>query len=800
MEEEAIFGAALEKTVPGERQAFLAEACGGDRHRVALVEALLRAHENPDRFLEAPAAELATIIAEPIREGPGTLIGPFKLLEQIGEGGFGVVFMAEQQRPIRRKVALKILKLGMDTRQVVARFEAERQALALMDHPNIAHVFDGGETTSGRPYFVMELVRGVPITEYCDQNNLAVRTRLELFVSVCQAVQHAHHKGVIHRDLKPSNIMVTMHDTIPVVKVIDFGIAKATGQQLTDKTLFTNFLQMLGTPMYMSPEQSQLNGVDIDTRTDIYALGVLLYELLTSRTPFDKERLRTASYEQIRRIIQEEEPAKPSTLVSTLGKERSMVFSQRKSDPKRLGQMFRHDLDWIVMKALEKDRNRRYETASAFAADVQHFLNDEPVLACPPSLGYRLRKALRRHKGPALAALLVMLVLVGGIIGTTWGLIRATHAEADAVSEAKLKGILALRLAQKQEQTEAALRQAEKNFQLASALIHNKPLKHQLDWLERQGPQRSRQETMKKGLAFFQSLVGEPGSDSGERLLTAEVHIELADIYFFLDQAAQAGPEYEKAIAILRQLSAKFPKETGFRESLAHCLKHKGWLWRSRSNLVQPVEEEKAFNQAVLLYEELRKEFPDVPWYQVQLAGCWSLLGELLRKHDRYQQSAKAHRRALALYEHVFDELPKGSDQRTLVAMSRNHLAWVLVIRPDRLPRHAAEALQHAQKAVALEPVIHDWWHTLGVAHIRMGQWKEGLAAIEKSRELENTTEPPGSFDRFFEAMAYSQLGEHAKARRYYNEGMQWMQKYAPNHPDLRRFRIEAGHMLRIKD
>src|SRR5215472_4134676 len=308
----------------------------------------------------------------------------------------------------------------MDTRQVVARFEAERQALALMDHPSIAHVFDGGETASGRPYFVMELVRGIPITEFCDQNQLPVRERLELYVSVCQTVQHAHQRGIIHRDLKPSNVMVTMHDDKAVVKVIDFGIAKATGQQLTEKTLFTNFAQLIGTPLYMSPEQAQMSGLDIDTRSDIYSLGVLLYELLTGTTPFDKERLQTAAYDEILRIIREEEPAKPSTRISTLGQAATGVSARRQSDPRRLTQLCRGELDWIVMKALEKDRNRRYETASAFAADVQRYLADEPVQACPPSAWYRIRKFARRNKRAlattivlAMAALLVVGVLAG---------------------------------------------------------------------------------------------------------------------------------------------------------------------------------------------------------------------------------------------------------------------------------------------------------------------------------------------------------------------------------------------------
>jgi serine/threonine protein kinase/tetratricopeptide (TPR) repeat protein len=417
---DSIFLAAAEKATADERVAYLNGACGSDRELRERVERLLAAQSKVHSFLEAPASALVVTVDDPISERPGTTIGPYKLLEQIGEGGFGVVFMAEQMQPVRRKVALKVLKPGMDTRQVVARFEAERQALALMDHPNIAHILDGGETASGRPYFVMELVRGISISEFCDQSHLSVRDRLELFLSVCQAVQHAHQKGIIHRDLKPSNVLVTLHDDKAVVKVIDFGIAKATGQQLTDKTLFTNFAQMIGTPLYMSPEQAQMSGLDVDTRSDIYSLGVLLYELLTGTTPFDKERLRAVGYDEIRRIIREEEPPRPSTRLSTLAQAATTASANRQSDPMRLSQLLRGELDWIVMKALEKDRNRRYESASAFAADVQRYLNDEPVQACPPSGWYRFRKFARRNNAGLATAGLILFFLVFVGCGVGW--------------------------------------------------------------------------------------------------------------------------------------------------------------------------------------------------------------------------------------------------------------------------------------------------------------------------------------------------------------------------------------------
>lgn len=412
-----IFAAALKFPDAAARLAYLDQTCAADPELRLRVEALFQAHEQADTFLQEPAGGArATCDSNGFspREGPGDRIGRYKLLQKIGEGGCGIVYMAEQQEPVRRRVALKVIKLGMDTRSVIARFEAERQALALMDHPNIAKVLDAGATETGRPYFVMELVRGVRLTDYCDEANLSMQGRLELFIQVCQAIQHAHQKGIIHRDIKPSNVLVTVNDGTPVPKVIDFGIAKATNQQpLTDKTLFTAFEQFIGTPAYMSPEQAVMTSLDVDTRSDIYALGVLLYELITGRTPFDAEKLMRAGLDEIRRTIREVEPPRPSTRLSTMeGAALTTIAKQRHAEPARLATLIRGDLDWIVMKALEKDRNRRYETANGLASDVRRHLNSEPVVARPPNPLYKFRKACRRNRIAFTAAACVLVSMV----------------------------------------------------------------------------------------------------------------------------------------------------------------------------------------------------------------------------------------------------------------------------------------------------------------------------------------------------------------------------------------------------
>ncbi|MGA2747878.1 MAG: serine/threonine-protein kinase [Verrucomicrobiota bacterium] len=443
---EAIFHGALQLPA-GERAGYISRACGGGGGLRERVESLLKAHEAAGEFLEEPAAASANktvTLTIPPTERAGDRIGRYKLLQQIGEGGCGVVYMAEQEEPVRRRVALKVIKLGMDTKEVVARFEAERQALALMDHPNIARVLEAGATETGRPYFVMELVRGIKITEYCDQNKLPAVERLKLFVQVCHALQHAHQKGIIHRDIKPSNILVTVNDGVPVPKVIDFGIAKATERRLTEKTVFTAFEQFIGTPAYMSPEQAVLTSLDIDTRTDIYSLGVLLYELLTGQTPFDAGKLLAAGLDKLRQTIREQEPERPSTRLRTmLHADLTETAAHYRTEAPKLIHLLQGDLDWIVMKALEKDRTRRYETASALAADIQRHLNNEPVEARPPSTLYRFQKLVRRNKLAFAAGSAVVVALILGLGVSTVLFIqeRTARKRADKAerNEAKLR-------------------------------------------------------------------------------------------------------------------------------------------------------------------------------------------------------------------------------------------------------------------------------------------------------------------------------------------------------------------------
>jgi serine/threonine protein kinase/tetratricopeptide (TPR) repeat protein len=659
---EAIFFAALEKSTPEERAAYLDGATAGNSDLRRRVEKMLVAQAQAGSFLERPAHTSVVSVDEPITERPGSIIGPYKLLEQIGEGGFGVVFMAEQQQPVRRKVALKVLKPGMDTRQVVARFEAERQALALMDNPNIAHVFDGGATSTGRPYFVMELVRGIPITEFCDQYHVPVRERLELFLNVCQAVQHAHQKGIIHRDLKPSNVLVTLHDDKAVVKVIDFGVAKATGQQLTDKTLFTNFVQMIGTPLYMSPEQAQMSGLDVDTRSDIYSLGVLLYELLTGTTPFNKERIKTAGYDEIRRIIREEEPPKPSTRISTLGQVATTLSTLRKSDPKRLRKLFRGELDWIVMKCLEKDRNRRYETASGLARDIEHYLRDEPVLACPPSAWYRFRKFGRKHRTALriAGAFVALLVLAAAV--SIWQAVRATR---------------------ERDRAEASFRMARDAVDQLFMQVSQSPK------MKTQAMEKFRKDLLLSAKKFYERFISEQFETPGVRYDLGLALYRLGEIHHELGDFIAAEESLTKGVAILGELVNAKPENAEYQRDQAAAYAALGLVYRITADLQKA---DAAYKQALAIEEKLVASNPEAPEYRFSLAKTYGALGLVHQDADRPESAATMCRQAQDVLSKLIKEHPTESQYKSLLAATQLNLGQLY------LPRGSYDEAQTALK------------------------------------------------------------------------------------------------------
>ena len=574
LDEKAIFNAALALESSCARQEYLKSACDGDRELLQRVTELLELHAESPSFLDAPAAGIAATLAMiPPTERVGKTIGRYKLRELLGEGGMGSVYVAEQTEPVRRKVALKIIKPGMDSREVISRFEAEQQALALMDHPNIARVLDAGTTDNGLPYFVMELVKGVPITEHCDLHRLGVRERFELFLQVCHAVQHAHQKGIIHRDLKPSNVIVAVHDGEPVVKVIDFGVAKAIGQQLGGSTIYTAIGQMVGTPLYMSPEQSGQNSFDIDTRSDIYSLGVLLYELLTGNTPFDRETLKQACFDEIRRMIRDVDPQRPSDRLSTLNAiQLSTIADRRQMDPRVLRQQVRGELDWIVMKALEKDRNRRYESACAFAADVQHYLNDEPVEACPPTVSYRLRKFAHRNRQLLITAGTLAAVLVATTLLSVWQAVQSrlaerraetaqTQAEADRAQAQEDRE--RARLAERKAASEASIARSVNEF-LQVDLLRLADPSQQLQ--ARSNPDLNL--TVKQAVDRAAAKVGTRFED--QPLVEAAIQETVGNAYRGVGEYQLAVGHLERAVALRREHLGLSHRDTlGSVESLA---------------------------------------------------------------------------------------------------------------------------------------------------------------------------------------------------------------------------------------
>jgi serine/threonine protein kinase len=649
--EEELFHEALELPSGPQRSTFLEKACAGDEALRQRIEALLLADAQAGTTLDPVVAR--AVVEPGVTEKPGDRIGRYKLLQVIGEGGFGIVYMAEQHEPVRRRVALKVIKLGMDTKQVIARFEAERQALALMDHPNIAKVLDAGATDTGRPFFVMELVRGVPITEYCDQNNLSTHPRLDLFIPVCKAVQHAHQKGVIHRDIKPSNILVTLHDGVPVPKVIDFGIAKAIDQPLTEKTLFTRFEQFMGTPAYMSPEQAEMSGLDIDTRSDIYSLGVLLYELLTGKTPFDPKHLLEASLDEIRRIIREDEPPRPSARISTLvASEQTTVARCRGSEPPRLIHMVRGDLDWIVMKAMEKDRARRYETANGLATDITRFLANEPIAARPPSSLYKLQKLARRNKLTFIAVSAVSAALIMGLGVSTWMFFKEQQARQQAEAERNTA------------ETEAA-----KSLQVAQFLE---------DMLQGVGPSvaMSRDTTMLREI--LDKTAERVGKDlKNQPLVQAELQSIIGETYGALG-------EYRKAEALLREsLTTGRTLLGNDHPAVAHSLFSLGWVLLDEWKLD---EAEGAAREALAI----RKKLYTQP--HRELADSLNELGLVLRREAKLDEAEDMLRQSLMMRKQLL------GDENPDVLDSLNILSGLLYLR-NRLDE--AESMMREELALA---------------------------------------------------------------------------------------------------
>ena len=789
-----IMGEALEIESPAERELYLQRVCGEDgelRHR---IDDLLRDHAEAGDFLEQPAFA-TTLITHELAEAPGTQIGPYKLREQLGEGGMGIVYVADQMEPVRRRVALKIVKPGMDTREVLARFEAERQALAVMNHPHIAKILDGGATQTGRPYFVMELVKGISITEYCDRHKLSVRQRLELFILVCQAVQHAHQKGVIHRDLKPSNVLVELHDITPVPKVIDFGIAKAINQQLSQHTIYTQFAQLVGTPLYMSPEQAQLSGLDVDTRSDVYSLGVMLYELLTGTTPFDTATLTRGGLEEMRRIIREVEPLRPSHKISTLHAELlSTVSDRRQADVRKLSLTMRRELDWIVMRAMEKDRNRRYESASALAADVQRYLDDEPVAACPPSSAYRLRKFARRNKTTLLTAITVSTALLVGTAVSIWQAFEATNARKLADERLVLADerlVLADERLENEKQARADAvkqrKQASANLQQALDAVDQMLLRVADDRLAAiPGAEPVRQELFQDALKFYEGFFQQAPDDPKLRTSTAKAWARVGSLHHFLGNPTKAQEARKEAIQIWEALHAESPDNVQTQLALAEVCKDFGNC--EHWNRLRFASAETALNRAIVLYKDLQKRFPDNFDYSWKVTSIEVNLGDNYKCTDRLDLAERTLRHAVDVQRKLWSrQAVSGKTHPTMCASLCVLAVFLREIRNSEVELEplSLEAVRCAEVIVASDPESLDaaYWlvhssHQYAEYLNRHGRLVEAekhyRRAVEAGKLL--SRDNPRAFDQFSSletshvglAALLARTGRHSEALSHY--------------------------------
>jgi eukaryotic-like serine/threonine-protein kinase len=758
--EEALFTDAL--ALPrAERGAYLAQGCGGDFALLVRLVALVAAHEGKDSLL-ASAPEPCAALHE---EKPGDRIGRYKLLQKIGEGGCGVVWMAGQEEPVRRRVALKVIKLGMDTKAVLARFEAERQALAMMNHPNIAKVLDGGATATGRPYFVMELVRGIPITRFCDDHHLPTKARLELFIQVCHAIQHAHQKGIIHRDIKPSNVLVALHDDVAVPAVIDFGIAKATQGRLTDATLFTGIEQFIGTPVYMSPEQAEYTPHDIDTRSDIYSLGVMLYELLTGRPPFDPKSLTSGGLDQVRRIIRETEPPRPSTCVRTLtDSERATTAGFRSIAPAQLATQLRGDLDGIVMKALEKRRVRRYETANALAADIVRHLNDEPVVARPPGSLYRFRKLVRRNRLTFAAAALVALALLGGALVSLRQAVRATRAEhsvrlernkamevsarADALL-AFMLGDLRRRLATvgRLDVLEAVGDQAFAYFtSLQPGEINETTLASHASALTLIGDVRVDQARYPEALHSYQEAfaravaVTERNPRAAAALFArGQAEFGIANVYWKRTELGSATEWFTRYRDTARALNALDPRNLDWRRELASAFNALAAVAMKRGELAAARE---GFLGRLAAVNSLIEALPEDLELKYHAANTVSFLGSVAERSGDLAEALRRHGEEVARYEEILQLDPRTPRWKFHLAAALSFQADILAATGQRAA--AREALARArplfEAAVTHDPMNRRWQTNLLIQNLKESTLAEPDGAEETElRRIEST-------------------------------------------------------------